>query len=155
MCKAAIIGWAGVLAVAGMAAAERNPVMNGADPDVLLVDGAVWMYTTSGPRSQFFAYSSTDLVTWERHGPILDFRDIDWIPRNKSAWAPGVLEKDGMFYFYYSVGPKPSHIGVGVSDNPAGPFADSGRALLSDEGDPSFEAKIGRASGRARVLERV
>ena len=119
---------------------DRNPVMDGADPDILLVDNTVWMYTTSGPQKQFFAYSSNDLVNWQTHGPILDFDDIPWIPADKSAWAPGVFQKNGTYYLYYSVGPKPSHIGVATSSSPGGPFTDSGGPLLSDNNDPSFEA---------------
>jgi beta-xylosidase len=116
-----------------------NPIMRGADPDVLLVDDTVYMYPTSG-RTQFFAFSSNDLVTWQKQGPILDFAKIDWIQKGKRAWAPGIVKKNGMYYLYYSVGPKPSHIGVADSHWPAGPFADSGRALLSDNDDPNFEA---------------
>jgi beta-xylosidase len=116
-----------------------NPVMRGADPGILLVDDTVYMYPTSR-RTQFFAYSSNDLVTWQTQGPILDFAKIDWISDDKSAWAPGIIKKNGTYYFYYSVGPKPSHIGVAYSNSPTGPFVDSGRPLLSDNGDPSFEA---------------
>lgn len=119
---------------------DRNPVMDGADPDILLVDDAVWMYTTSGPQKQFFAYSSTDLVNWQTHGPILDFDDVPWIPADKYAWAPGVFQKNGTYYLYYSVGPKPSYIGVAAAASPAGPFIDSGAPLLADNNDPSFEA---------------
>src|SRR5690606_10045576 len=55
-------------------------------------------------------------------------------------WAPGVIEKDGKFYLYYSIGPKPSHIGVAVAESPSGPFFDSGQPLLADHGAPGFEA---------------
>lgn len=121
-------------------AGDLNPVMPGADPDVLLVGDTVWMSTTSGYGSWFYAYSSKDLVNWQVHGPLLKFENVSWMPSRKSAWAPGLAHKDGTFYLYYSAGPKPSHIGVATSDSPAGPFKDSGRALLSDNGDPSFEA---------------
>lgn len=120
----------------------RNPLFQGADPDLLLVDDRVWVYPThrNGQERRFFAYSSDDLVNWRIHGPILDFGEVDWIPEDKQAWAPGVAQKNGKFYLYYSVGPKPSHIGVAVADSPAGPFLDSGGPLLSDNGDPAFEA---------------
>lgn len=121
-------------------AAAGNPVLRGADPHAVLFDGTVYVYPTTG-RGRFYAYSSTDWLTWQRHPEaILNFRDIDWIPRGKSAWAPAVIEKDGTWYFYYSVGPKPSHIGVASGPSPTGPFTDSGKALLSDNNDPSFEA---------------
>lgn len=119
----------------------RNPILPGADPDVLLVGETAWVYPTyrSGD-GRFFAFSSKDLVSWQIHGPLLDFDDIPWIPAGKQAWAPGIAQRDGKFYFYYSVGPKPSYIGVAVADSPAGPFIDSGAPLLFDDGDPGFEA---------------
>lgn len=117
----------------------QNPIMRGADPDVLLIDNTLYLYPTSG-RGQLFAYSSNELVSWQRHGPILDFAQIDWIEKGKIAWAPGIIHKNGTYYLYYSAGPKPSHIGVACSHLPTGPFADSGRALLSDNNDPNFEA---------------
>lgn len=117
-----------------------NPILIGADPHAALIDGRIYLYPTSGPRSRFYVYSSSDLVNWQRHGPILDFRQIGWIPPRKSGWAPAIIEKNGTFYFYYSAGPKPSHIGIARSSSPTGPFTDSGRPLLSDNGDPAFEA---------------
>ncbi len=120
--------------------AAQNPVFDGADPHAIVVDDVVWVYPTHGHREHFYAFSSPDLVNWTQHGPILNFADIDWIPEGKHAWAPGILEKDGKYYLYYSVGPKPSHIGVAVADSPEGPFSDSGQALLSDHGEPGFEA---------------
>ncbi len=124
-----------------------NPIMPGADPHALVVDHTVWIYPTwaGGPGQRFFAFSSTNLANWERHGPVLDFRDVSWIgndgaPRHY-AWAPGVLAKNGKWYFYYSVGPQhptPSRIGVAVAAAPAGPFQDSGKPLLT--GGDGFEA---------------
>src|SRR5690606_14410520 len=51
-----------------------------------------------------------------------------------------VIEKGGKFYLYYSIGPKPSHIGVAVANSPAGPFFDSGAPLLADNNVSTFEA---------------
>jgi beta-xylosidase len=118
---------------------QSNPILRGADPDMLLVDGTFWLYST-GARGRFYVHSSTNLDSWERHGPILDFAQIPWIPDGKHPWAPGIIQHEGRFYFYFSCGPKPSSIGVAVADHPAGPFVDSGRPLLQDEGDPGFEA---------------
>lgn len=119
----------------------KNPILVGADPHAIVLGDTVWIYPTHGSgEGHFFAFSSQDLVTWEKHGPLLQFSEIDWIPEGKHAWAPGIVEKEGKFYLHFSVGPKPSHIGAAVSDSPAGPFVDSGRPLLSDEGKPGFEA---------------
>src|SRR5262245_36603364 len=90
-----------------------NPVLPGADPHAVAVSNTVWIYPTwsDGRRDQrFFAFSSTNFTSWERHGPVLDFADINWITDDGQerhfAWAPSVLEKDGQWYFYYSVGPQ-------------------------------------------------
>ena len=69
----------GAILVSVGVGAQGNPIMRGADPDVLLVDGVYWLYATGG-QGQFFVRSSTDLATWERHGPILRFADVTWIP---------------------------------------------------------------------------
>src|SRR5258708_22529182 len=58
-----------------------NPIMPGADPQALVVGKTVWIYPTwnDGTRQSFFAFSSTDLKTWQRSGPVLDFKDVGWI----------------------------------------------------------------------------
>lgn len=124
-----------------------NPILPGADPHALAVGDQIWVYPTwtDRQRQAFFAFSSDDLTHWQRHGPVLDFADVRWIKDDGQerhyAWAPGVLVKDGKYYFYYSVGPQnptPSRIGVAVGDAPEGPFRDSGRPLLT--GGDGFEA---------------
>lgn len=125
-----------------------NPVLSGADPHAVVVGERVWLYPTwSDDRrgQRFFAFSSTNLTDWQRHGPVLDFKEVGWIgddgQERHHAWAPSVLERGGRWFFYYSVGPQnptPSRIGVAVGDAPEGPFRDSGRPLLT--GGDGFEA---------------
>ncbi|MBX3744899.1 MAG: family 43 glycosylhydrolase [Verrucomicrobiae bacterium] len=125
-----------------------NPILPGADPHAVVVGDTVWMYPTwSDERrgQRFFAFSSTNLVDWRRHGPVLDLADVPWVWEDgqawHGAWAPCVFERDGAWYFYYSVGPQnptPSRIGVAVGEGPEGPFRDSGRPLLT--GGNGFEA---------------
>lgn len=148
--KARIEPLARVLAVLWFATSLRagNPVLPGADPHALVLGDTVWIYPTwndGRPGQRFFAFSSTDLLHWQRHGPVLDFADVAWIgddgQRRHYAWAPAVLAKDGRWYFYYSVGPQnptPSRIGVAVGEGPVGPFRDSGQPLLT--GGDGFEA---------------
>ncbi|HWQ91818.1 MAG TPA: family 43 glycosylhydrolase [Clostridia bacterium] len=125
----------------------QNPVMRGADPHAVLIDGTYWVYPTeeSGEPTKLYAYSSTNLQHWTRHGPVLDFAHIPWVWQDGSqehyAWAPCLARRGDKFYFYYSVGPQrvsPARIGVAVGDSPAGPFIDFGRALLT--GGNGFEA---------------
>jgi beta-xylosidase len=126
-----------------------NPVIKrAADPHAMVVGKTVWVYPTfsvGGKHTQFVAFSSTDLKEWQQHGPILALGDVPWVNEDGSsrhyAWAPGTIERDGHYYFYYSVGPQnptPSRIGVAVADTPAGPFRDSGKPLLT--GGRGFEA---------------
>ena len=128
------------LAALNLPAFAENPILRAADPHAVKIGDTFYVYPTSGRSYYFYVFSSKDLITWNPHKPILDFRDIDWIPRRKSAWAPAIIEKDSSYFFYYSVGPKPSYIGVAKSDSPTGPFKDSGKALLADNDSPEFEA---------------
>lgn len=122
--------------------------MPGADPHALVLGETVWLYPTwSDERrgERFFAFSSKNLADWHRHGPVLDFADVEWIKDDgqpwHGAWAPCLLARGGKYFFYYSVGPQnptPSRIGVAVGDSPAGPFRDSGKPLLT--GGNGFEA---------------
>ena len=133
--------------VAFAEAKPANPIMRGADPHALLIGGTFWIYPTWSERGQqqFFAFSSTNLAQWERHGPILDFRDVPWIKADGAtahyAWAPAMFPWNGKFYLFYSVGPQhptPARIGVAVGDSPGGRFIDSGKPLVT--GWEGFEA---------------
>ncbi|PRY98842.1 family 43 glycosylhydrolase [Marinilabilia salmonicolor] len=122
------------------AAIHRNPVLEGyyADPEIIYSqrDEKYYLYPTSdghhGWSGDYFeAFSSTNLVDWENEGVILDLKtDVPWGPRN--AWAPTAIERkvDGNYkYFYYFTAAQ--KIGVAVSDNPQGPFIDSGKPLVN------------------------
>jgi arabinoxylan arabinofuranohydrolase len=120
-------------------AADKNPVIKGyyADPEILYSNKTkkFYLYPTTdgftGWSGTFFkAFSSPDLKDWKDEGVILDLvKDVSWAKRN--AWAPTIAERvvNGQYkYFYYfTAGQK---IGVAVSDNPAGPFIDSGKPLI-------------------------
>ena len=130
-----------------VAARQGNPIMPGADPHAIVLGDTIWVYPTWSERGQqqFFAFSTTNLVHWQRHGPVLDFKDVNWINDDGAPvhypWAPGIFATNGRFYFYYSVGPQnptPSRLGVAVGNSPAGPFVDSGKPLLT--GGNGFEA---------------
>jgi GH43 family beta-xylosidase len=120
-----------------------NPVWPGyfADPFVLRTgtgaERAYWAYGT-GPGTdgkEIPVLFSKDLIGWEARGSAL-------IPPvalvGGAFWAPEVAEKDGLFYLYYSAEAKGSdafqRLRVAVSDSPGGPFEDSGRLLMPDEG---------------------
>jgi hypothetical protein len=120
--------------------AGNNPLMTAADPDVLIVGNRVYIYPTSGEREKFYAFSSTNLTAWVKHGPILNIDQIPWMPAGKWGWAPGILEKHGTYYLYFCAGHKPAYIGVATSTSPSGPFIDSGAPLVADNGQTGFTA---------------
>lgn len=121
-------------------ALNQNPVMPGyfADPEILYSqkDKKYYMYPTSDGFMDwggyyFQVFSSDDLKEWTDEGVILDLTaDVPWAGGN--AWAPTIIEKrvkrNKYKYYYYFSGAK--KIGVAVSDSPAGPFVDSGKALI-------------------------
>lgn len=129
-----------LLTLPNMAVAQ-NPIIHDqftADPTARVFDGKVYLYTShdivppEGARKDWFCmedyhiFSSSDLTAWHDHGVFTTQNDIPWV-NNKSfsMWAPDCVEKGGKYYFYFPAVPREGRgfrIGVGVSDNPAGPF---------------------------------
>lgn len=111
-----------------------NPLFPGwyADPEVAKFDTAYWIFPTYSDiyeKQVFFdAFSSKDLVHWNKHPRILDSSAIKWA--NRAMWAPAVIEKDGKYFFFFGANDiqDPSRdyggIGVAVADQPAGPYKD-------------------------------
>lgn len=121
---------------------DNNPVLEGyyADPEIIYSHktGKYYLYPTSDgfdhwSGDYFETFSSIDLKEWKNEGTILDLKkDVSWADRN--AWAPCIIEKKikGTYkYFYYFTAAQ--KIGVAVSDNPEGPFVDSGKALIDSQ----------------------
>lgn len=125
-----------------------NPVIKEvftADPAALVHDDTVYLYTghDEAPNNDVFfemhdwlAFSSTDMVNWKAHGPIMKATDFKWAKGD--AWASHMIEKNGKFYFFTTVRhneEKPGFaIGVAVSDSPTGPFKDAiGHALVTND----------------------
>lgn len=126
----------------------QNPIITDvftADPAAMVHNGTVYLYTghDEAPNNDVFfemhdwlAYSSTDMVNWKSHGPIMKATDFSWAKGD--AWASHMIEKDGKFYFFTTVRHKDDKpgfaIGVAVSDSPTGPFKDAiGHALVTDD----------------------
>ncbi|MCV2484544.1 family 43 glycosylhydrolase [Flavobacterium sp. SH_e] len=119
---------------------NHNPVLEGyyADPEILYSNKTkkYYIYPTSdgfdGWSGYYFkTFSSDNLVDWKDEGIIIDLKkDVTWANRN--AWAPCIVEKKikGKYkYFYYFTAAQ--KVGVAVSDNPTGPFKDSGKAIVA------------------------
>ena len=110
-----------------------NPIFEGtyADPEGVIFGKTYWIYPTWSVafKDQLFldAFSSKDLVNWTKHERIIDNSRIKWL-RN-ALWAPAAIEKDGKYYLFFSGNNIQNNeqyggIGIGVADNPAGPFED-------------------------------
>jgi len=119
-----------------------NPILPGwnADPEAKIFEGQYWIYPTySAPYEQqvhMDAWSSPDLVHWTKHPDIIDTSRIKWA--KKAMWAPAVTEMGGKYYFFFAANDihndttEVGGIGIGVADNPAGPFKDYlGKPLLN------------------------
>ncbi len=109
-----------------------------ADPFVLRVGKEYFAYGTAPADKQgreFPILRSRDLVTWTyaRHAiePTAHMRGY-------SFWAPEVAQNGSKFYLYYSGAPlgkdEEHRLRVAVANDPAGPFVDSGKELLPDQG---------------------
>ncbi len=122
-----------------------NPIFEGwyADPEIVRFGSEYWIYPTFsadyGDQVFLDAFSSTDLVHWEKHPRVLDTSIVKWV--RQAMWAPAAIEKDGKYYLFFGGNDvqRPSRtccydpdndinhfggIGVAVADAPGGPFTD-------------------------------
>lgn len=143
--RAAGLLFPALLAVLPSAAlGQARSLFAGADPDIEVANGRYWIYPTGGEGLS--AWSSLDLAQWKREAPLIRLKDISWVKNDRAPvhflWAPDMVQANGSWFFYYSVGPQnptPSRIGVALCQGPAGPCTDSGRPLVNDGGN-GFEA---------------
>ncbi len=118
-----------------------NPLFSGwyADPEGAILNKKYWIYPTySAPYSKqvfFDAFSSTDLLHWQKHSRILDTASVKWAKR--AMWAPSVVKHNGKYFFFFGANDIQSNneyggIGIAVADNPAGPYIDYlGKPLIN------------------------
>lgn len=134
-----------------------------ADPEVRIFNGQYWIYPTYSdhygaprasktltagqkwqraqdiyppflPQTFLDAFSSDDLVHWQRHDFVLDVKDVSWAAY--AVWAPSAIAHNGKYYLFFGANDIKTNnqlggIGVAVSDTPQGPFKDAlGRPLI-------------------------
>lgn len=100
----------------------NNPISNTTKPDpfILQVNGKYYCYSTH--RDGVKVSVSDDLINFEDKG----FAYI--CEEEKDFWAPATLYYNGVYYLYFSSGPKYNNdtleecLKVATSDNPLGPF---------------------------------
>ncbi|MFA7493886.1 MAG: glycoside hydrolase family 43 protein, partial [Proteiniphilum sp.] len=119
-----------------------NPIFEGwyADPEGIIYDNQYWIFPTYSnlyEKQVFFdCFSSPDLINWTKHESILDTAEVKWA--KIAMWAPGVIEKDGKYYFFFAANDIQNEdeiggIGVAVSDRPEGPYKDLlGKPMINE-----------------------
>ncbi|KAI0144277.1 glycosyl hydrolase [Xylariaceae sp. FL1272] len=121
-----------------------NPFVEGwyADPDSEYYDGKYWVFPTASydydEQTYLDAFSSTDLINWEKHPNVLTTKDVSWATR--AVWAPAPISRNGKYYLYFGANDiqegEPEAgviggIGVAVADRPDGPYIDAiGQPLI-------------------------
>ncbi|MFT4177293.1 MAG: family 43 glycosylhydrolase [Luteolibacter sp.] len=140
---ALLLGTFATAAFAQTPSSPPKPILDGftADPSIRLFGDTYYVYPTSDKpnwlTTDFSVWSSKDLVSWKKESMILDVaNDLKWA--NIKAWAPDCIERDGIYYFYFSADGK---IGVATAKSPVGPFKDAlDKPLLARQGkkDPKI-----------------
>ena len=141
-----------LLVLAGFARADApatrptytNPLpVDCADPFVLHVGHDYWLYATSA-NDGFKTWCSPDLVHWSQKGYAFQRDDKSW---GRSMFsAPCAVERNGTFYFYYTLSApclaarSILRICVAESRSPNGPFKDV-KAPLLEIGKSTIDAE--------------
>jgi hypothetical protein len=112
-----------------------NPLVYGADPDILYHDGVYYLYyTDTADMSIFQCYTSNDLVNWSK--PHIVFHQKDgWGYRG--FMSPNVIYFDGVFYMFYAALSQKGkrRISYATSKSPLGPFTNPEQTTLHGEID--------------------
>jgi beta-xylosidase len=121
------------LAVNAQPKSSGNPIIKGwyADPEAAIFNNEYWIYPTYSDKYEqqvfFDAFSSPDLVQWNKHSHILDTAAVKWAKR--AMWAPAIVQNNKKYYLFFSANDIQNNneyggIGVAVADKPVGPFKD-------------------------------
>ena len=117
-----------------------NPLFKGwyADPEATIFNNRYFIFPTYSDKyeKQVFldAFSSPDLVNWQKHEKVLDTNAVRWAKR--AMWAPAIIEIEKKFYLFFGANDIQSNaeyggIGVAVADKPEGPYRDHlGKPLI-------------------------
>ncbi len=90
--------------------------------------GDVDSRTVDGRPGVFQLLTSADLTTWRPVAAAMERLEPEF---GTDYWAPEVAFAEGRYWMYYSVGwaDRSHHLRVASSDQPEGPFLDTGTAL--------------------------
>src|SRR5690349_14590841 len=124
-----------------------NPILPGCypDPSVCRVGDTYWLVTST---FEYFpglpVFRSTDLVTWEQVGHVIDRADqLDYqgVRYSQGLFAPTIRHHDGVFWVVCTMVGSPEGVPGGnfvvTATDPAGPWSDP--VWLDEDGiDPSL-----------------
>src|SRR5688572_17649184 len=130
-----------------------NPIVQTnytADPAPMVHEGRLYLYTSHDEdvtRDNFYTmldwrlYSTVDMVNWTDHGSPASLDTFSW--STDSAWAPQGIVRNGEYYLYVPINNNTgARIGVGVSDNVAGPFMDPLGRQLAASGSGNIDPTV-------------
>jgi beta-xylosidase len=115
-----------------------NPVIRhkySCDPTAVVYNETVYLYTghdeapvgTEAYVMNFWlCFSSKNMVNWKEHPVPLRAKDFSW--SKGGAYATKVIQKQNMFYWFVAVTHgtiQGTAIGLGISEQPEGPFRDA------------------------------
>lgn len=104
----------------------HNPIMEGADPFILVDNNKYYLYFTK-EEDGFKVYESDDLVKWIDRGYCL--QRGNHIIGHKWFWAPEIIKHNDVFYMVYVTD---EHLAIAKSRSPLGPFIQDKEEYLDD-----------------------
>lgn len=120
-----------------LVATAQNPIVQTKctpDPAPYVHGDTVYVFTGHDEEdAQYFSmkdwqvYATTDMVNWTYLGTPMSTATFKWAKQGDNAWASQAIERNGKWYWYICAEDTTCHlhgIGVGVADNPAGPYVD-------------------------------
>ena len=130
-----------------------NPIVQTsytADPAPMVFEGRLYLYTSHDEdvtvkdfytMNDWRLYSTADMVNWTDHGSPAGLKTFSW--GTDSAWAPQGVARNGKFYLYVPLNNNTgARIGVGVSNNVAGPFMDPLGKALAQNGSSNIDPTV-------------
>lgn len=129
------------LSAAGFSQEIKNPVYrsSAADPGVYKANGKWYVCHTSSCKEDGVIpiMSSEDLTSWTLEGYGFKTGHYPkWAQKNCNWWAPEIHKVGDKYVLYFCAREDRNGkfaLGIAVSDNPAGPFVDTGQPVLVND----------------------
>jgi arabinoxylan arabinofuranohydrolase len=126
-----------------------NPIVQTyftADPAPIVYNDRLYVFldhdnngATTYEMTDWHLISTTDMANWQDHGVPMSLANFTWA--NANAWAPQIINRNNMFYFYAPVRHTDGQMAIGVatSSTITGPYKDAlGKPLVeTNEIDPT------------------